>query len=80
MQIPVYVIYELLIRLQELSPIIGDYLQNKTTKDGILVQTSMGIISISEDILFRQFNDPSSISKLELLSLLENFQSSLTER
>lgn len=77
MQIPVYVIYELLIRLQELNPGVGDYMLNKKTANGILVRTSSGTINLPEEILFRQFNDPASISQLELLTLLESFRLSL---
>lgn len=46
---------------------------NKKTVDGILVRTSTGSIAIPDSILLRQFNDPASITKYEILGLLEGF-------
>lgn len=74
MQIAVYVIYELLIRVQELNPAVGEYLLNKQTDNGILVRTTGGSIAIPDDILQRQFNDPASISQHEILNLLDGFK------
>jgi hypothetical protein len=74
MQISVYVIYELLIRLQELNPAVGDYVSNKRSSDGILVRTSNGTIDIPEGILSAQFNNPSSITQNEILNLLARFK------
>ncbi|TCC88581.1 hypothetical protein EZ428_18240 [Pedobacter frigiditerrae] len=74
MQIAVFIIYEILIRLQELDPDLGEYLMNRKTEDGILVRTSNGSIPIPDSILLRQFNDPKSISQFELQDLLGNFK------
>lgn len=74
MQIAVYVIYELLIRLQEINPAVGEYLMNKIIEDGILVRTTSGSIPIPDSILLRQFNDPASISQHEILGLLDAFK------
>ena len=79
MQISVYVIYELLIRLQELNPAVGDYVSNKRSADGILVRTSSGTIDIPESILSTQFNSPSSITQDEILSLLDRFKLAASE-
>ena len=76
MQIAVYVIYELLVRLEDLNPGIGNYLKNKTTTNGILVHTTTGQISIPAGILLRQFNDPTTITQHELLDLLDSFKES----
>ncbi|ETZ19146.1 hypothetical protein [Pedobacter sp. V48] len=77
MQIAVYVIYELLIRLQELNPAVGEYISHKKTDDGILVRSSTGVIAMPEDILFRQFNDPATISQHEVLGLQAGFKLSV---
>jgi len=74
MQIAVYVIYELLIRLQELNPVVGEYLFNNQTDVGTLVRTTSGSIAIPNDILLRQFNAPASISQHEILNLLDSFK------
>jgi hypothetical protein len=73
MQTAVYIIYELLIRLQELKPDVGDYLSNKTTTDGIVVFTSTGKIVIPDTIILRQINTPASITTYELIILLDSF-------
>ncbi|RQO65208.1 hypothetical protein DBR43_30615 [Pedobacter sp. KBW06] len=70
MQIATYVIYELLIRMQELNPEIGDFVSCKRTENGILVQTTSTPIVIPEIIYQQQFEDPASISTIELLSLI----------
>ena len=79
MQTAVYIIYELLIRLQELKPDIGDYLSNKMTTDGIVVFTSTGKIAISDVILLRQINTPASITTYELIILLDSFVADMVD-
>ena len=78
MEIPVYVIYELLIRLNELNPAVGDYISNKKINEGTLVRTSTGIIALSDGVLSRQFHDPSTISQHEILDLLKGFELDLS--
>lgn len=70
MQIATYVIYELLIRMKELNPDIGDFISCKRTQNGILVQTTSAPIMIPETIYQQQFENPSAISTIELLSLI----------
>jgi len=70
MQIATYVIYELLIRMKELNPDIGDFISCKRTENGILVQTTSEPVLIPEQIYQQQFENPSSISTIELLSLI----------
>lgn len=70
MQIATYVIYELLIRMKELNPDIGDFVSCKKTENGILVQTTSAPIMIPERIYQQQFENPAAISTIELLSLI----------
>lgn len=70
MQIATYVVYELLIRIKELNPDIGDFISCKKTDRGVYVQTTSGHITIPESLYHLQFEDPSKISNTELLSLL----------
>ncbi len=79
MQIAVYILYELVIRLQELNPAIGEYVSFKKVEDGILIRTSTGQISVSDHILALQFNDPTAIGQPEILNLLNNFKLSTAE-
>jgi len=79
MQIAVYVIYELLIRLQDLNPGIGEYISNKKKDENILVRTSTGHLTIPERILQRQFHEPTAISQQEILDVLDNFKGSNSE-
>ncbi|MBB5638401.1 hypothetical protein HDE68_004330 [Pedobacter cryoconitis] len=67
MQISTYVVYELISRLQELNPIVGEYLNYKSTMNGILILTSAVQIAMPDDILLQQFNDPASITQNTLL-------------
>lgn len=78
MQISEYVIYELLIRLQELNPGVGEYVSNRKTEHGILVRTSTGVIPIPEDILLRQHSNPTGVNQQEILNLLGGFKLSAT--
>ncbi|TDQ09217.1 hypothetical protein [Pedobacter metabolipauper] len=74
MQFPTYIVYELLIRLQELNPLVGDYLSFKNLQTGIYLRTTTGSIEIPEAILSMQFHDPGSIKRSEIISLLTSFQ------
>jgi len=74
MEISNYVIYELLIRLQELHPGVGEYISNKKNSYGVMLTTTTGSIQLPQDLLHQQFQHPSLISPLDILSLLENFK------
>lgn len=69
MQIATYVVYELLIRLNELNADVGNFVSCKKTEQGILVQTTSGQLTIPESLYRRQFENPAEISAIELLSL-----------
>lgn len=77
MEIATYVIYELLIRLQELNPGVGQYVFSKKNGNGALLRTSTGSIEIPEELLIKQFQHPSSIHRDEILKLLKSFQFTL---
>ncbi|WP_029276450.1 hypothetical protein [Pedobacter borealis] len=70
MQIATYVIYELLIRIRELNPEVGDFVSCRKTEKGVYVQTTSGHLTIPEILYHKQFGEPSEISTEELLSLL----------
>ncbi|TDO24287.1 hypothetical protein [Pedobacter duraquae] len=74
MQVAVYIFYELLIRLQELDPEIGEYSSYRKTSSGISLQTTAGHIEVPDDLISRQFNSPEFINSSELLSVLNTFK------
>ena len=69
MQIATYVVYELLIRLNELNADVGDFVSCKKTEQGISVQTTSRQLTIPESLYRRQFENTAEISTIELLSL-----------
>lgn len=74
MEIATYVIYELLIRLQELNPGVGEYVSSKKSASGVLLKTSTGTIDIPEELLNRQFHQPALVSQEEMQSMLQHFK------
>lgn len=79
MEISHYVFYELLIRLQELNPDVGEYTFSKKTDSGVLLITTSGSVELPEEILYKQFMEPSQISQTELMSLLRCFRFAVVE-
>ena len=71
MYVAVYVVYELLVRLQGLDPEIGDYVSFSQTRGSVTIRTTRTKITVVEELLERQFADPSGISDSELLDMLE---------
>lgn len=74
MQFSVYVIYELLIRVQEFDPGIGDYQSYKKINGGISVTTTGGSLDISTYLLDKQFNNPALVSQDDILVLLGTYK------
>ncbi|MEJ2880272.1 hypothetical protein [Pedobacter sp. GR22-6] len=74
MQLSVYVIYELLIRLQELNPAVGEYLSYKKISAGIKVQTTTGSLEFPDTMLDQQFHHPESVAPADLNLLLGSFK------
>jgi hypothetical protein len=69
-----YVIYELLIRLQEIDPTIGEYQSYKKIKAGIIVLTTIGTFEISDQMLDLQFHNPDAVAASDLKEMLGSFQ------
>ncbi|RZK69077.1 MAG: hypothetical protein EOO92_22385 [Pedobacter sp.] len=74
MQLAVYVFYELLIRLQELDPAVGEYSSFKKTDEGVTLNTTTGSMEVLEHLLSMQFNTPALITSAELLNILKTFR------
>jgi hypothetical protein len=73
--LPTYAIVELLIRLEQHDPAIGDYKDHSVYDNGVLVKTTGGSIRISQSLVIQQFETPESISENELASIAALFRS-----
>jgi hypothetical protein len=73
MQISAYVIYELLVRLNELDPQVGFYESYQKIKGGVLVFSSGGNLMVPEYLLEQQFRSPDAIKFIELSTVLASF-------
>jgi len=69
MSTPLYIIYELLVRLRELNPQAGEFVSCKRHHLGATVKTTTGTLEIPDKLLMLQFNDPSLISAKEMAAL-----------
>ncbi len=73
MKLPIFIIYELIIRLQEFHENIGDYEMHYYSDYGLTIKTSSGSININKEIVDKQLLDPSLVSKDELILLANSF-------
>ena len=74
MQLAVYVFYELIIRLQELDPAIGEYRSFKKTGEGVTLNTTTSSMDVLAHLVAMQFSTPALITSAELLNILETFR------
>ncbi|MCL4638709.1 MULTISPECIES: hypothetical protein [Olivibacter] len=65
-QIPVFVIHELIIRLQEIDPLVGEYKSHYFSTEDAVVETSYLQLRFPMYLLRKQFQDPELISQDEL--------------
>ncbi len=70
---PLYVLYELLIRLTELDPMIGDFYAHKYIDTGAIIRTNNGSLKVPQHILEMQFSNPSQITDADLKQLVNEF-------
>ncbi|WP_157766466.1 hypothetical protein [Pedobacter ginsengisoli] len=74
MTTPLYVLYELLIRLTELDPMIGDFYSHKYTDQGAIIRTNNGSLNVHQHILEKQFSNPTKITDADLQQLVNEFK------
>ncbi|MEH6307727.1 hypothetical protein RYH73_18890 [Olivibacter sp. CPCC 100613] len=72
-QIPVFVIHELIIRLQEIDPLVGEYKHHYFSAEEAVVETSHLQLRFPMYLLRQQFQDPELISHDELRQQLPFF-------
>ncbi len=74
MNIPLYIYYELLIRLSEIESEIGHYVSSTGDQEVCIIRTTNGTIKVPLNVLKRQFEDPNLIGNEELKALSLTFR------
>ena len=74
MNFPLYIYYEILIRLAEIGPNVGEYLSYKHDGDDYLIRTTTGELLVARAVLSKQFEDPNLLSIHELVQLAATFK------
>lgn len=72
--LPTYAIVELLIRLSQFNPLVGDYRGHAIYNDGVIVKTTHGSITFTQALIKQQFDDPQVITDAELITVLTLFK------
>lgn len=72
--LPTYAIVELLIRLAQIDPHIGDYKGHTIYTDAVTVKTTLGHITFSKPLIAQQFNHPELITEAALKKVAKTFK------
>jgi hypothetical protein len=72
--LPTYAIIELLIRLGEIEPLIGNYQEHIPHEYGIVVKTTSGHINFNRGLVMQQLADPTLIDQQELTVIASLFK------
>ena len=72
--LPTYAIVELLIRLAQINPHIGDYKDHAVYTDAVIVKTTLGHFTFSKALIRQQFNQPELITEADLIKAIETFK------
>ena len=73
--LPTYAIVELLIRLENHDPAIGDYKNHTVYDNGVTVKTTRGSITFPESLVLQQFETPEMITDDQLADIALLFRS-----
>ncbi|RZK22794.1 MAG: hypothetical protein EOO43_09215 [Flavobacterium sp.] len=74
MNFPLYIYYELLIRLSAIDSELGEYLSTSQNDEVCILKTTNGRLVVPTEILKRQFEAPDLISTAELTELAKAFE------
>jgi hypothetical protein len=74
MNFPLYLYYEMLIRVSEFQPEVGDYQFVSVSNEIAAIKTTTSELKIANEILLKQFHDPDLISAAEIKQIARNFQ------
>jgi len=72
--LPAYAIVELLIRLAQIDPHIGDYKGHAISVDSAVVKTTNGKIPLLKTLIWQQFEQPDLITEADLKEVILAFQ------
>jgi hypothetical protein len=72
-ELPTYAIVELLIRLSDINPQIGNYKDHHIQDSHVIVKTTHGYIRFPHPIVMQQFNNPDLITEQQLTDIAETF-------
>lgn len=72
--IPLYIYYELLIRLSEIEAEIGHYVSSTADHEICIIRITNGTIKVPINLLKKQFDDPNLIDNEELKVLSQTFR------
>lgn len=74
MNYPVFIFHELVLRFSYVNRQVGRYISSTIENGECLIRTTSGKISIAQDLLEKQYKDPSQISSQQLQELASSFQ------
>ncbi|TCD12029.1 hypothetical protein EZ449_03105 [Pedobacter frigidisoli] len=74
MNFPLYIYYELLIRLSAIDSELGEYLSTSQNQNVCILRTTNGTILVPTAILIKQFESPDLITTNELVELASGFK------
>lgn len=77
MNFPHYIYYEILIRLIEFMPNVGDFISAKEQANESTINTTTGYLTISNDLLLKQFSDPNLINEDDIKFLIKHFHKNI---
>jgi len=64
--VPIYAIVELLIRMEEYNPEIGNYKDHMIVEKNVRVTTSTGHVTLPLSLVMNQFHSPEAIDETSL--------------
>jgi hypothetical protein len=73
MTFPLYLYYEMLVRVREFLPNVGEYQFVLVSEDSVIISTTIGKLKVSNDLLSTQFKDPDIISTIQIQLLASQF-------
>ncbi|WAC40184.1 hypothetical protein [Pedobacter sp. SL55] len=74
MNYPVFIFHELVLRFSYINRQVGRYISSTIEGGNILIKTTSGKIAIAQELLEKQYRNPSEISVDQLRELASGFQ------
>ena len=74
MNYPVFIFHELVLRFSYINRQVGRYISSTIEGGDFLIRTTSGKIAIAQELLEKQYRNPSAISVDQLRELAAGFQ------